>query len=256
MHLVTTDGKAVLTDSQIIAKALSMKHNDVMRAVYRLLDDRPELRGAIGLPKTEMFIRLEQRNYRGKDFEAAVMDRDAFMFLVMRFETQKAYEMQIAFIKAFKEMERRLLQTEANRKDQSWIASRESGKIGRKDETDVIKEFVEYATAQGSKSAQFYYKHITMATYRALELLVQRKPKLRDTLNCYELAELLLAERLVMVKLKEYMDKGRNYKDIYETVADDLIAYASTIRLPMTVKTLEQSGIGESKFADSTPQNF
>ncbi len=232
-QLVTTDGRQVLTDTQIIARAIGMKHVEVMRMLQRLLDDLPELRVVPDHTKTEMFVRLEKRNYRGKDFEAAVMDRDAFMLLVMRFETQRAYEMQIAFIKAFKEMERRLLQSESNRRDQAWIASRDSGKIGRKEETDVIKEFVDYATAQGSKSAQFYYKHITMATYRALELLVQRKPKLRDTLNCYELAELLLAERLVTVKLKEYMDKNRHYKDIYETVADDLLAYATSIKLPM-----------------------
>jgi Rha family phage regulatory protein len=238
-QLVTTDGKSVLTDTQIIARSIGMKHQEVMRMVERFLEDYPDLREVSNLSKTSEYIRLEQRNYRGKDFTAAVMNRECFSLLFMRFETLKARQMQREFVRAFFEMEKRLQQSERNGKDQNWIASRESGKIGRKNETDVIKEFVDYATTQGSKHAQFYYKHVTMATYRALELLVQRKPKLRDTLNCYELAELLLVERLVTVKLKEYMGKGRHYKDIYETVADDLVTYATSIRLP-SVKQIEE----------------
>lgn len=239
-NLVIVERNTILTDTQIISRELGMQHAVVMRLVERFLEDYPDLRVTQNHPKpgTE-YIRIEQRNYRGKDFIAAVMNRECFSLLFMRFETPKARQMQREFVRAFFEMEKRLQQAEQNGKDQKWIASRESGKIGRKDETDVIKDFVDYATEQGSKSANFYYKHITMATYRALELLVQRKPKLRDTLNCYELAELLLAERLVTVKLKEYMDKGRNYKDIYETVADDLITYATSIRLP-TMKQIEE----------------
>ncbi len=236
-QLVITDGKLVLTDSQIIARVLGIKHKKVMLAIERLFHNYPDLRVLQKHPQSGTeYIRLEQRNYHGKDFEAAVMNRECFTLLFMRFETPKAREMQREFNHAFYEMERRLLQTEANGKDQAWIASRSAGKIGRKEETDTIKEFVDYATAQGSKSAQFYYKHITMATYRALELLVQRKPKLRDALSHYELAELLLAERLVTVKLAEYMAKGRNYKDIYETVGDDLMAYASVIKIPVMQK--------------------
>ena len=232
MQLVTTDGGMVLTDSQIIARSLGMKHKEVMRVVDGFLDDYPDLRGISNPPKNIEYLRLEPRNYRGKDFTAAVMNRECFTLVFMRFETQKARQMQREFNAAFYEMERRLLQHEANRKDQTWIASRESGKIGRKEETDVIKEFVDYATGQGSKNANFYYKHITNATYRALELLVQKKPKLRDTLNCYELAELLLAERLVLTRIKDYMTKGRHYKDIYESVTEDLMAYGAMIHLP------------------------
>ncbi len=61
--------------------------------------------------------------------------------------------------------------------------------------------------------------------------MTQRKPKLRDTMNFYELAELLLAERLVRGALKKYMALGRNYKDIYDSVKDDLIQFGTGLSL-------------------------
>ena len=40
-------------------------------------------------------------------------------------------------------------------------------------------------------------------------------------------------------KAKEYMDKGRHYKDIYDTLKQDLMSYGSSIRIPM-MKQIEE----------------
>lgn len=149
----------------------------------------------------------------------------------MRFRGKKALEWQVKFNDAFYEMEKHILQTELNKSDSGFIKIREQSKIARKQETDTIKDFVEYATNQGSSSAKFYYKHITNATYKALGLMVQRKPKLRDSLNIYEVSELLLAERTAQNSLKKYMNLNRNYKDIYESVKDDLVKFADALRI-------------------------
>ena len=132
-QLVITDGKLAITDSQIIARSLAMRHKDVMRVVDQFLDDYPDLRVIQNPPKLYSgieYIHLEQRHYRGKDFTAAVMNRECFSLLFMRFETQRARQMQREFVKAFFEMEKRLQQSEKNGRDPAWIASRESGKVG------------------------------------------------------------------------------------------------------------------------------
>ena len=77
-------------------------------------------------------------------------------------------------------MEKALLSVESNGKNNEWVRARIQSKETRLQCTDVIKDFVEYATAQGSKSAKFYYKHITNATYSALGLIQHKKPKIRD----------------------------------------------------------------------------
>lgn len=231
-NLVIIDQMMTVTDSQILAKALDIKHNDVMRSVYRMLDYYPDLKDAASNPQNGgEYIRLEKRHYRGKDFTAAVMNRECFTLLVMRFESDKARDVQRKFNAAFYEMERALLRGASNSEDPAWIAARQQAKAIRLSETDVIKDFVEYAKGQGSKGADHYYKHITNATYKCLELLQAKKPKLRETLDILDMAHLMAAEGLAARSLRHYMTAGEHYKAVFELVKQDLERFASGLML-------------------------
>ena len=217
----------VYCDTGLIARKFGMQHAKVVQAMNTLIPKLDDFRVPGFHPKFE----VEGREYRGKKYTAYLLNRDCFILLGMRFDTKLARKWQGHFIAAFNSMEQRILLADKNATDRRWLGQREQGKVVRKEETDVIKEFVDYATSQGSKSAVFYYKHITNATYKALGLMVQRKPKLRDTMNLYEISELLLAERLARNSLKKYMDMKRHYKDIYNSVKDDLITFGTGLRL-------------------------
>jgi len=118
-----------------------------------------------------------------------------------------------------------------NKSNSEWLTSREQGKQIRLKETDTIKDFVEYATNQGSKSAKFYYKHYTSATYKALQLLEHKKPKLRETLDLLQLHQLLLAEDLVTKTIKKEMDNQEHYKVIFEKCKIALINFANSLMI-------------------------
>lgn len=224
MEIIEVKNNQVFCDSSLVARKFGIKHNDVTKAIKRLLD---RLREANVTPKIEEY----EKEYRGQVYTAYLMDRDFFMMLAMRFENKKAIEWQSKFINAFNEMEQTILKAELNKSDSDFIQVRSKSKVARIEETDVIKDFVDYATGQGSKSAKFYYKHITNATYKALELMVKKQPKLRDTLDIYQLSELLLAERVAKKSLKKYMELGRHYKDIYKSVAEDLTMFGNSLKL-------------------------
>ena len=119
----------------------------------------------------------------------------------------------------------------ANKKDDKWLVGRTQSKAIRIDTTDVIKDFVDYATSQGSKSAKFYYKHVTNATYKALGFLAQRKPKLRDTLNICELSQLSTAEQMVQLAFEKHMADEIPYKVIYRMVVEDLEGLSDSLFL-------------------------
>ena len=159
------------------------------------------------------------------------MNRDGYMFLVMNISTKKAHSKKLAFIRAFNEMEKRLLSLNENSKDNEWLRVRGQSKELRLQQTDVIKEFVEYATNQGSKSAKFYYKHVTNATYKALDLIQHKKPKLRDTLDCMELSQLMVAENIAKKSIKKHMNNNEHYKVVYELVKQDLLDFGSSLML-------------------------
>ena len=226
MDLVKLIGDDVFCDSKMIANKFGMRHAKVVEIIRKLSFDLTRLSV---LSKDAKCFETESE-YRGQRFKIYTMDRKFFSLLCMRFKGDKALEWQIRFNDAFYLMEERLSKQIENKNDKEWLSTRTQGKQIRKNETDVIKEFVQYATSQGSKYAKFYYKHITNATYKALGLLAQNKPKLRDSLNIIQTSELILAENKAQQLLKQYMDTGMKYKDIYKFVKKDLIQYADSIR--------------------------
>jgi Rha family phage regulatory protein len=231
MELVEVKKNEVFCDSILVAKKFGKQHAEVVRLIKNLEKGLAKLRVISNHPKTV----IEEREYRNQKYTSYLMNRKFFSLLVMRFKGQKALEWQVKFNDAFYEMEKRLILANTNATDPKFFHAREQVKIGRKEETDVIKDFVQYATNQGSTKSMFYYKHITNATYQALDLMCQRKPKLRESMNIYELGELLLMERFVRIKLKHYMSLQRNYRDIYECVKCDMIEYGKNITIKYVV---------------------
>ena len=122
-----------------------------------------------------------------------------------------------------------LLNVAVNGGSLEWKREREQGKLVRKEETDVIKEFVEYATAQGSKSAFRYYSNITKMTNSALGFTAKANPNLKDTLDIMEHSHLRVVEGMVRRKLGEYMKLEYAYKDIYQLIKKDVMAYAEMV---------------------------
>ena len=226
MKLVRALNNEAFCDSVMVSKKFGQKHSELTKTIRKLKAQVEELRGGATPPKVQEF----QQMYRGQEFTAYLMDRTFFSLLAMRFRGLKALEWQIKFNDAFYEMELKLLNLQNSKKQQQLLA-RKDGILVRKEETNAIAEFIDYAVSQGSRSAKWYYSHITKATYKALELVLTEAPSLRDTLGVYELSELLLAERLVICKLYEYMSLGRNYKDIFQSIKKDLIHFGTSIRV-------------------------
>jgi len=227
MELVKVKNNEIYCDSSDVAKKFGMKHNKVARTIENILPNLEDFRGTACTPSIEKTT----RNYRGRDYTAYLINKDAFTLVMMRFDTKRARKWQGRYIGAFNSMETMLKDSVENKKDERWLLGRAQGKQIRLDTTDVIKDFVDYATAQGSQSAKFYYKHITNLTYKALNLLACRKPKLRDTLNIYELSQVSTAEQLVQRSLKKHMKDNLPYKAVYKYVIADLERFSESLFL-------------------------
>jgi hypothetical protein len=118
-----------------------------------------------------------------------------------------------------------------NQSNEEWKRVREQTKLARKVETDTIKDFIEYAKKQGSSKAEWYYKHFTTATYKALKLLEHNKPKTRELLDMMELSQLVIAEDIISKLIKQEMEAGEHYKVIYEKAKNKLQEFAETIMI-------------------------
>ena len=144
----------------------------------------------------------------------------------------------------FLDCERRLLRLAKRHARQAedramaeWQQMRLEGKDARRHETDAIKEFVEYATAQGSANASRYYCNLTKMTHKALFLVEQglgRPGSLRDMLNGMQLTFLATAEYVAANALRDGMTTDLPYKDIYLLAKVRVESYAATVgRTPL-----------------------
>lgn len=224
MELVKINQNKVFADSRIIADTFGKAHRNVMRDIESLIENLNE-NNAQNI--TLLFSKKKFINEINREYFYYEMNRDGFSLLVMGFTGKKAFQWKIKFIEAFNLMEKTLL----NKNNEEWLTTREQGKLIRRNETDTIQEFTDYAISQGSKSAQFYYKHYTNATYKALQLLENKKPKTRETLDLLQLHQLLLAEDIVTKTIKREMENKEHYKVIFEKCKISLENFANSLMI-------------------------
>jgi Rha family phage regulatory protein len=233
-QLVEVKRGEVFCDSQMVAEKFDHKHLYIVSAIEKLLARQSRIKGLTLLPLK--FEEIE-REYRGQKFKAYLMDRRAFTALAMDFKGDKAFRWRLEFIDAFFAMEQRLISEETNKKNTAWVTQREQGKIIRLTTTDAVKDFTEYAKAQGSQNAQFYYKHITQACYKCLQLIEAKRPKLRDTLDMLQLNQLMMAEVVAERSIRKHMSEGEHYKTIFTLVKQDLERFADGLMIPNQNRT-------------------
>lgn len=90
-----------------------------------------------------------------------------------------------------------------------WQDTRELTKAVRKQETDVIRELVEYATAQGSTHAVRYYTSISRLANKTAGITD------RDLAHVEQLSGLMLVERIIAEEIRAGIAAGKPYKQIY-----------------------------------------
>lgn len=209
------------TTSKVISERFGKAHRDVVRAI-RNLECSEEF-------KVRNFAHCEFTNDKGLVYEGYELTRNGFSFLCMGFTGKKAAQWKEKFLQAFDAMEKALLESQ---RSVEWKLAREQIKQVRKDVTDTIKDFISYATSQGSSSAKMYYANITNMEYKALGLLEQSKQTVgnfRDTLDVLQISQLQLAESIAKIAIKKGMGDGLHYKEIYILAKQKVTDYAQSI---------------------------
>lgn len=153
---------------------------------------------------------------RGRPDESYMLNERQFVLLVMLVKnTPQSIEFKNRIEQEFFRM-REMLANLAVTSGVSYKQVRGDGKDIYKKKSDVIKEFIEYATGQGSRSANMYYTNLANMENKALFLLEQKYPNVRDFLDVRQLMQVATADQIIEKALKEGMDAKLDYHDIYE----------------------------------------
>ncbi|AUM58654.1 putative regulatory protein Rha [Plesiomonas phage phiP4-7] len=166
----------------------------------------------------------------GRPVKCYLLNEDQFTFLAMLMKnTPEVVALKVKIAKEFIRMRSTLARLVAQRQDPSWQNVRSDGKAVYLQKTDIIKQFVDYATSQGSKSAGMYYTNLAKMENNALFFIEAKYKNLREIMTIKQLMQVATADDVIEKAIKEGMDSGMHYKDIYQLAKDRVIAFANII---------------------------
>lgn len=207
-ELVYLKNDAAVCDSLQVAEKFGKRHADVIRAIENLIKNDPTQNCV------RCFKKSKYKDAKGEWRPMYFIDRDGFTFLIMGFTGKDADIWKWKYIEAFNQMEKFIQE----KNTATYQRADQAEKATRRAETDVIREFVEYARAQGSTHADHYYTNYTRLAYKAAGITD------KATAAGIQLDDLSLVEHLIAHTLRTGMTAGRNYKEIYQDCKDRLKA--------------------------------
>jgi len=220
--MIEVNGKRSFVRSRVLAKGCEIEHEACGLLIRKYTDDLND----VGLTD------LGSESYKtgGRSGTEFLLDEQQSTFLItlMRNSKQVVKFKKLLTIEFFQQRER-LAISSAMQSDIHRIAVRDDGKQIYFQKTDVIKQFVDYATEQGSRSAAKYYCTLAKMENNALFFFEQKYKNLREVLTIKQLMQVSTADDVIEKALKEGMEKEMPYKDIYKLAKERVISFADII---------------------------
>jgi len=207
------------TTSNVIAEHAGVKHHAIQQLLTKYQNDFEEF----GVFAFEM--RKPESGGKGGRPEIIYQlnEQQATLLLTYLKNTQQVRAFKKELVRQFYAMR------EYIREHQSphWQQTRLESKINRRMETDTIKDFVAYATAQGSKHADRYYCLFSKLANEAVGI----QSKQRDRVTATQLNSLILIESILANTIQLCMTQSTPYKDVYKTCKARLGDFRKMVQL-------------------------
>lgn len=202
----------------LIAKGLDRDHKSVLQTVNDYHDDM----GDFGVLKTRKL-----KSTGGRAANEILLNEDQFMFLGTLLRNGKqVVKFKKAIIQQFKKCRLQLEAIGRYKYQPEYKLPRDAGKIVRKQTTDIMQDFVEYAICQGSKNSERYYGNITRMLNGLLFIVEGRYKNLREVMTAQQLMTISSAEQIIDRGLLDGMNRKKYYKEIYKDVRQRVELFA------------------------------
>jgi phage regulator Rha-like protein len=204
-ELVIMQQYDVFTTSLIIAENLDLKHENVIKLIkkYSYVDN---LR----------VVQTRKVSTKGRAIvEHLLTEEQALILVSLMKNTEPVIKFKIGLVQAFIKYRKLSAQLLAQKNSADWLEKRRETKVMRRECTDKIQKFVEYAKAQGSKSAEKYYMSLTRMELTGLFIIEQKYPNHRDVMSMRQLNLIEMADEVIGNALEDGMNQGLPYKECY-----------------------------------------
>lgn len=204
-------------DSRQVAVMVDKRHDHLIRDIenyIEVISETPNL-GAQNLKADDYFIKSSYK-IRGnnKTYPCYLISKMGCEFIGNKMTGDKGILFTAMYVKLFNEMET----IQKQKKTEYWQYLRARSKEEYKALTDMIKIFVDYATAQGSKRANFYYIAFSRLT-NGMTATIDR-----DNTDIEHLHSIITTMTAIRKAITDGIAKHEPYKQIYITCKNRLKA--------------------------------
>lgn len=223
--LVIVVNNEVFTTSKIISE----KTNNSVHSVRELIKTYKSDLEEFGVLSFEM-RKPDKKSKGGRPQEIYYLnEQQTTLLLAFMRNSEIVVDFKKKLVKEFYKMKKTLQNIYSMRNTDVWVETRQNQKLVRKDETDAIKVFVEYAVSQGSENAKRYYNLITSMENKALFIVKDKFPNLKDVLTPRQLMNSSVCNEIVINALEEGMERDMHYKEIFKLAKQRVETFASVM---------------------------
>ena len=216
--------KPVVSTFDLFSKMGYKEHRNLKETIDKHVDDF----NSFGVMRFETV--KPKGNKGGRPVKCYLLNEDQFTFLAMLMKnTPEVVSLKVKIAKEFIRMRSTLANITAQQTNPDWVNARKDGKAIYFEKSTVIKDFVDYATRQGSKSANKYYVSLAKMENSALFFIEKKYKNMREIMTIKQLMQIATADQIIEKALKEVMDKGLPYKDGYKLAKERVTAFSEII---------------------------
>lgn len=206
MNEIVFIGKSneLYTTSEIVAEKSEVKHHAIQQLISKHESDFREF-GVIA-------FEMRKPGFGSKGgrptLTYALNEQQATLLMTYLKNTPPVRQFKKDLVRRFYAM-REILR---ERQSTEWLLTRKQGKLVRRNETDVLAELAGYATQQGSKNMS---KQVYQVYTKLVNGLVGIRAGGRETAPFKTLSVIMFLEDMILNTVRQEMENGTYYKEIY-----------------------------------------
>lgn len=199
-ELVRVIKNDIFTDSLVVAQGTGIAHRKIKEAIRKYQSK---------IERFGLFTSCQAESTGGRPEEYYALNEQQATFLITLLKnTDRVVDFKAELVRQFYQMRQYIQEHQSSH----WQQTRLESKSNRRMETDEIKQLVEYAREQGSKNAERYYCNLSKLADKAAGIQTGS----RDMATVNQLNNIVLIERIIANVVREGMQQGLYYKDIYK----------------------------------------
>jgi len=219
MNIVKIHNDEPRAGTKIIADGFDRKHKNIVELIEKHRIDFEDFGG---------LKRQKLRSTGGRKIEEFLLNEDQAMFLgALLRNSEIVVKFKKNLVKEFSKVRKQLLNLQSSKQDQTYQLTRSKGKLVRRETTDTMKAFVQYATSRGSTQAFRYYNTLTTMVNSALFVVEGKFKNLRESMSTKQLMTVATVEQIVDRALQEGMSDNLQYRDIFQLAKSRVIQFAA-----------------------------